>query len=780
MFNRLTDHARTLFLALWFTLPYIIIVGVTAIVLLYFNQTLELYRAFAQDVSLHIRHILTAIVMLCVLTFLTWHIIKNTMESELAAPRRAHAVFTWHLRIFPCIAVALPVATVFGLLTAARGDPAATPLPGANLSELFEGLASRTHLLQISAVVIAVFGGLFLLAALTRGDRLDAAPIRKIVSYKSFPLGLLLYVIFALIIFIWPISVSRFFGAIALILLFMTCLILLVRYLYHFSPYTNAAVLSILVIWVSALWTTGRNDYTITPRSVTERLYKDTPEAFQDWLSARKDRNSFPPGTPYPVFLVAASGGGLYSARHTALTLARFQDRCPSFAQHVFAISGISGGSWGAAIFNRLAHENAPNGEGLTCDISTQDPSLRPKGAFELKTEALLEDDFLSPLVGVGLFPNMFQAALPVSVTRLNRSAIFERVIEEPWKGKTPENPFQRTVESSWQPDKSGGALLLNMTDADRGYQVVAAPFNVRSNRRQDESAFELVEKFLNEPPPQDGATSQEPEPLKVTKDLTISSAVAMSAGFPIVIGAGFLKETRGNGKVETMRLVDGGYYENSGVETLMQIIDQLRDPEVVNAEISIHVIILDSHYSTERKPDTLLTPIKAVLKTRSVRSQVAITNLYADRNLAFIIKDMASNQCRPKNRTPNSGPLDDACEAVDALNSPGADGRFGNLRPIQVSLDLSSFAVPLAFYLSRNAKVVVDGFSGDRFCDTASRQSMVSRREATAAQGPASDPDRAAALEMQQRLICGNANLCRGLKLLGDPTALGSLGRLR
>jgi hypothetical protein len=253
MFNRLADHMRTLFWALWFTLPYIIIVGVTAVVLLYFNQTLELYRAFSQEPSLHIRHILTSIVMLCVLTCLTWLIIKDTMESEVAAPRRPHAVFTWHLRIFPCIAVALPVSTVFGLLAAAGGDPAVMPLPEANLSELFEGLAFRTHILQISAFVIAVFGGLFLLAALTRGDRLDAPPLRKIASYKSFPLGLLLYLVFALIIFIWPISVSRFFGAIALILLFITCLIFMVRYLYNFSPYTNAACLSVLVIWVSAL-----------------------------------------------------------------------------------------------------------------------------------------------------------------------------------------------------------------------------------------------------------------------------------------------------------------------------------------------------------------------------------------------------------------------------------------------------------------------------------------------------------------------------------------------
>jgi hypothetical protein len=149
MFNRLTVHIGTVFWALWFTLSYTIIVVVTGVVLLYFNKTLELYMAFAQEPSLHVRHIVTSIAMVCVLTFLTWLVIKNTMQSEVAHPRRAHSVFTWHLRIFPCIAAALPVATAFGLLAAAWGDPAVKRLPGANLSELFEGLSFRTHILIV-------------------------------------------------------------------------------------------------------------------------------------------------------------------------------------------------------------------------------------------------------------------------------------------------------------------------------------------------------------------------------------------------------------------------------------------------------------------------------------------------------------------------------------------------------------------------------------------------------------------------------------------------------
>ncbi|MFP5288311.1 MAG: hypothetical protein ACLGI9_21425, partial [Thermoanaerobaculia bacterium] len=51
-----------------------------------------------------------------------------------------------------------------------------------------------------------------------------------------------------------------------------------------------------------------------------------------------------------PVFLVAAEGGGIRAAYWTAIALAEIQDRHPAFARHVFAISGISGGSLGAAV----------------------------------------------------------------------------------------------------------------------------------------------------------------------------------------------------------------------------------------------------------------------------------------------------------------------------------------------------------------------------------------------------------------------------------------------
>jgi hypothetical protein len=78
--------------------------------------------------------------------------------------------------------------------------------------------------------------------------------------------------------------------------------------------------------------------------------------AFRRWLEHRrpaieayraKDKT-------YPVFIVAAQGGGISAGYHAALSLARLYDECPEFARHVFAISAVSGGSLGSAVFAEL------------------------------------------------------------------------------------------------------------------------------------------------------------------------------------------------------------------------------------------------------------------------------------------------------------------------------------------------------------------------------------------------------------------------------------------
>ena len=54
------------------------------------------------------------------------------------------------------------------------------------------------------------------------------------------------------------------------------------------------------------------------------------------------------------MFLVTAKGGGIRAAYWTAALLTALQDANPEFADHVFAVSGVSGGSVGAGVFAGL------------------------------------------------------------------------------------------------------------------------------------------------------------------------------------------------------------------------------------------------------------------------------------------------------------------------------------------------------------------------------------------------------------------------------------------
>ena len=75
-------------------------------------------------------------------------------------------------------------------------------------------------------------------------------------------------------------------------------------------------------------------------------------QALLDWNS--QITMKYPERPVHPLFIVATEGGGIRAAYWTATVLGTIQDADSSFADHVLAISGVSGGSLGAAVFDGL------------------------------------------------------------------------------------------------------------------------------------------------------------------------------------------------------------------------------------------------------------------------------------------------------------------------------------------------------------------------------------------------------------------------------------------
>jgi hypothetical protein len=332
--------------------------------------------------------------------------------------------------------------------------------------------------------------------------------------------------------------------------------------------------------------------------------------AFADWIGARADledyKNAQGMPAPYPVFIVAAQGGGLLAAYHAAMVLSHLQDHCPRFAQHVFAVSGVSGGSLGAAVFASAVDRLATEQSRSPCQ-----PEAVAK-RFQEYSEDVLRRDFLSPLVFMAVIPTIAQrvlsSLLPEPLSRwvriednigfYDRARGLEYGFEAASTASDRQNAgktgfFQRGMRSTWRPQRAGPALVVSMTRADTGEPYWIAPFRmgeVRADTIVD--GVEVIEIDYR----QKVLTIENPE-----IDVRVSTAVGLSARFPFVTPPGTLdvvghRWLEKQNRFQTVGFVDGGYFENSGVESAWRLalaIKEERDGEEREKGVALRPIAI-------------------------------------------------------------------------------------------------------------------------------------------------------------------------------------------
>lgn len=251
----------------------------------------------------------------------------------------------------------------------------------------------------------------------------------------------------------------------------------------------------------------------------------------------------------YPLFIVAAEGGGIRAAYWTATVLATLQDRNPCFADQLFALSGVSGGSLGSTVFEALLADQRYALPNFRCDAGSGAP-LAPDA------QAILSEDFLAPAMAAMLYPDLLQRVLPVPVAHFDRARALEVAWERAWREHRQSDRFAQPFDRLWQDahDYWMPALFLNSTWVETGKRLIAS--NLRLTP-EDFNDVEDLHLFYD------------------NRALPLSTTVHLSARFTYVSPAGSL--TR-DGRVYG-HAVDGGYFENSGTTTVIEIlktIDQL------------------------------------------------------------------------------------------------------------------------------------------------------------------------------------------------------------
>jgi hypothetical protein len=258
-------------------------------------------------------------------------------------------------------------------------------------------------------------------------------------------------------------------------------------------------------------------------------------EAFSEWLDKRPDRPKFQT-KPYPVILVMGEGGGIRAAYWTAMCLAKIQDQFPEFRKHLFAISGVSGGSIGAMLFNRL------------CELE-EEKNFPPSETYQSLTDKILGHDLLSAALGALLGPEIFQRILPFRDLRADRAIAIERAFERAFWQTTKQQLLCADFRSHFDTNASRPLLLLNSTGIDTGQRVVFSPVAVGDDQ---------------------GVSY----PMQETSSLALrmSTVAFLSARFPVISPTGYLHLSDG-----TVRpLVDGGYYDNTGAVTMSRVLTEI------------------------------------------------------------------------------------------------------------------------------------------------------------------------------------------------------------
>lgn len=405
-----------------------------------------------------------------------------------------------------------------------------------------------------------------------------------------------------------------------------------------------------------------------------KRKLPDLATAFRAWLEHRKPAIEAyrARGTAYPIFFVSAQGGGMYAAYHPALSLARLADSCPEFANHVFGITSVSGGSLGAAVYAEAIRTLRREGP--------HDPSAARAGCSDVGEPTLvntpIEDhvrrffatDFLSPVIASAFIFDIPSLIVPQLRFRQDRASALETGFETAWDRlgiSRPGDGLSASFYERWDPTGLSPALFMATTGVNFGIPILisqidysriqamtlAARGTAQGQATVDQAEVSELIKSVRE------RFAQTEEPLQVgignildfrpDLQMTMSTAAVLSARFPFVTPPGLIHENdaiaRGRGlfrNIGTLELTDGGFYDNSGGYIARDIVGMMQhlletDPsfDAFKNDVAIHWIRFTDTptrrlvTASEGGHHELVTPIvafDAVRQSRGVLAQAA------------------------------------------------------------------------------------------------------------------------------------------------------------
>jgi hypothetical protein len=247
----------------------------------------------------------------------------------------------------------------------------------------------------------------------------------------------------------------------------------------------------------------------------------------------------------YEIYFVMANGGASRSGYWTASVLSRIEDASlvrdtgridtdtSRFSDHIFCLSGTSGGGVGVATFFSLLRDKGNH-----------------KNLYTRSAQAFLKQDYFTYTFARMLGPDFFNYIIPFSA-KIDRAAALENSFETSARDKNDsvlQVPFYDNFSNFPALKKDSTInlpiLCINTTRMQDGNPGVVTNLTLDSatfNNRVD--VIKLLDKNL---------------------DISLTSASILGARFPYLSPAG---------RIGKNYFVDGGYFDNSGAGVVQEMI---------------------------------------------------------------------------------------------------------------------------------------------------------------------------------------------------------------
>lgn len=377
---------------------------------------------------------------------------------------------------------------------------------------------------------------------------------------------------------------------------------------------------------------------------------------FGEWLGKLSERHKG--DAEYPVFVIAAEGGGIYAASAISLLLAKLEERCPGFTDHIFAISGVSGGSIGAALY-KAAYADDPIAHPSSAGVAKPN-CLKQVGPGPLSKRLLqiTRDDHLSPVLAYVL-PDLVRNIGDILYDRkrknpcsqndgyfswLGRDEILEKSFLTSYVRSKPsqEDPsaicprsdnetiltqhFKAAPENEKQP-----ALILNSTWVERAYRVAFSPFSLKP---LGEGTLYSMEEL-----PETFERRRANNTIEDMPDPSLLGAAVVSARFPFIMPPWAPYTDRKN----RWTFVDGGYADSSGASTALELYNALKkeledrqEKESGSPKAKLYLLLLTDAYALDLDKisggplNDFVAPFVTIINMRDNSAKRSVTRAFS------------------------------------------------------------------------------------------------------------------------------------------------------